>query len=183
MIPSIYNYAASFKEGFIKNTAYFISNGTQSDIDASNWFVKEIFDLVKKEIPEFSISFIGSFDEEFKEVNAKDGITFETFRDIEYDIDFCLKHREMCILPIRFYSGIDERLVRAILNETPVVTTSVMAKSLNLDRGDALMCDTPEAFVQSIKNIDRSITTGAKGKFSEIANLAKIHEDIYKHLN
>jgi hypothetical protein len=191
IIPTIYNTGNKMRENYDINTAYFIgSSSRQSDVDAGSWFIQEIFDLIKNEnlsLGHFTVTFIGDFDQSFKEKNKKDGIIYKTHRDIEYDIDFCLKQFEVCLLPIRFCSGVDERLVQAILNGIPVITTSVVASGLNLSDDDVILCDSPELFVQGIKNLrcgvwKSNMIKHAKNKFCTVANLAEINENIFKHL-
>ena len=172
------------------HSAYFVGNSyRQSDIDATEWYMNEIFGSLKAEFTDFTTTLIGNYDEYFIEQHNREGIKFKTFRSIEYDVNLCLRQYAICVLPIRFYSGSDERLVQALVNNIPVVTTSVIASSLNLiDRKEIMIANTAEEFIKATDELlsdtylQEEISINARRKLFEIVNLEQINENIYRNL-
>ena len=116
--------------------------------DALTWFLEEIWPRVADRSPEIGLTIAGT--RAFSQLPSKlePRITCLGFVP---DLTRILRSHSIFASPIRFGTGIVTKNVAAMSHGIPIVTTSVGARSLNLEhRKTAMICDEAGCFADSI---------------------------------
>lgn len=151
-----------------------------------SWFLKKCWNQLKAIDNEFKLQIIGEWDDSVKKNILKH------FKDIEFcgfvpDLPSKIANTTM-IVPINIGSGIRMKILEAISNGVPVVSTSIGAQGLPLeDKKDCFITDNPQTFIDDIlllkDNSKREkIILNAQKKVSteySLAHLKKTRLDIY----
>ena len=114
-------------------------------------FLKEsIWPLLRRQLPEVELHIYGAY--VLQKVNQlhnkKEGFLIKGFTD---DVNEVMQQARVCLAPIRFGAGLKGKLVDAMLNGTPCVTTTIGAEGMfgsevsGLD-ANGFIEDTPESF-------------------------------------
>lgn len=107
------------------------------NIDAMIWFVEEIFPLVLERIPDIKLYIVGSNPTpEIKKYNSENVIVTGYVTDEE--LLELYKLVKLIVVPLRYGAGVKGKVVEAMYNKVPVVTTSIGAEGL-IDIEDALI--------------------------------------------
>jgi len=118
------------------------------NIDALTWFFKEIFPLIRKELPQLVFHIIGS--KSTPEVRALhgNGIEFRGFvEDLEPFLDGC----RLAVAPLRYGAGVKGKINMSMSYGQPVVATGPAVEGMNAKPGeDVLVGDDPQAFAQAV---------------------------------
>ena len=118
------------------------------NIDAVIWFSREIFPLIRKELPELRFHIIGS--KSTPEVRALhgNGVEFQGFvEDLEPYLDGC----RLAVAPLRYGAGVKGKINMSMSYGQPVVATGPAVEGMNARPGaDVLVADDPEAFAQAV---------------------------------
>ncbi len=103
--------------------------------DAANWLLTEIMPRVWSKNPNIKIHLVGSnMPDCLKELAAKyPNVIVDGFVSDEQLNDLYSKIK-MSFIPLRFGAGIKGKIVEAIYNNVPVITTSIGAEGLNADK-------------------------------------------------
>jgi len=120
-----------------------------ANYDALDFFLSEIWPLVRNERPRASLSVTGrteSIDLE-RYINCE-GVTFTGYLD---DIRPQVQGNWICIVPLRIGGGTRLKILEAMALGTPVVSTSKGAEGLNVEHGEnILIADEPEVFAHEV---------------------------------
>jgi glycosyltransferase involved in cell wall biosynthesis len=94
------------------------------NLDAVLRLKKEIWPLIKKELPKAELHIYGAYAPEqvLQMHKAKEGFFIEGWVQ---DLDVVLSQARVCLAPLSFGAGLKGKLVQAMLNQTPVVTTKI----------------------------------------------------------
>lgn len=155
-----------------------------------SWFLKKCWNQLKALDKEFRLQIIGEWDDSVKKNILKH------FTDVEFcgfvpDLPSKIANTIM-IVPINIGSGIRMKILEAISNGVPVVSTSIGAQGLPLeDNKDCFITDNPQTFVEDILLLkDESkrdkIILNAQKKISaeySLAHLKKTRLSIYNTEN
>lgn len=136
--------------------------------DAVVWFLKEMWPLLKKRVPDISLTIAGRNPTARikKEVGLDPAIRMTGYVD---DIRPFIEKAEVYICPIRDGGGTKLKLLDAMAMGKAIVTTAVGAEGLNLEDGEhALFANDPGAFISCIikifENRDLRIQLGNKSR-------------------
>ncbi len=115
-----------------ENRANFISIGNfihAPNLDATLQLKKHIWKLIRKEIPKAQLHIYGAYPTQqvLQFHNEKEGFYVHGFVE---DADEVLESSRVLLAPLRFGAGIKGKLVDAMLNGTPSVTTSIGAEGM-----------------------------------------------------
>ena len=111
----------------------FIGGGKHSpNIDAIKWLKTEIWPKISTELPEAKLRVYGAYlPQQILEMhNEKEG--FFVMGRAE-DVDQVMQSARVCLAPLRFGAGIKGKLISAMQNGTPSITTSVGAEGMYAD--------------------------------------------------
>ncbi len=116
--------------------------------DAARWFIKKIWPVLKKRIPNLNLYIIGTGSKETLKDIHNDRIIIEG--KVESVLPY-LFSASVAIVPLRFESGTRFKILEAGACGTPVVSTSLGAEGLDVQNGrDILIADTINDFTNSI---------------------------------
>lgn len=114
-------------------------------------FIKNIFPLVKKEIPDARFVVIGGGASDRLLSMASDSIVFTGRID---DLRPVISQSRVFVCPLTFGSGIKTKNLEAMAIGTPIVTTSIGAENINAEtEREWLVADTPSLFAENVIRI------------------------------
>lgn len=172
-------------EKFIENYTYDIEkrNGMLfvggfshgPNIDAVKWFVEEIYPKVREKA-DIPFIIVGSnAPDEIKALGEKEGIIFKGFVSDEELAELYATSR-MVVVPLRYGAGVKGKVVEAIYNGLPIITTSVGAEGIEDVEKVLYVEDDAAAFAENIVKL-----YGDAEKLSEMGN--KTQEYIKEHFS
>lgn len=166
------------------------SFGPQSAMDkAARWFIKDIYPIIKKEIPELHFYIIGRGSKETLIDIEDDSITI--LGKVNSVLPY-LKHTDVSLVPLKFESGTRFKIMEAAACKIPIVSTELGAEGIPVTNEiDILIADEPNEFAQAviklIKNKDFSKTIAANcfsliSKNNSVESLTFEAKEILKRL-
>lgn len=116
--------------------------------DAVQWFIKDIFPLVKKQIPEVKLLLVGRNPPASILAMANSNITVVAN---PLDIRDYYRQADVFVVPLRSGGGTKLKTLEAMAMALPVVSTSVGAQGLNVISGEHLfMADDRDIFADKV---------------------------------
>jgi glycosyltransferase involved in cell wall biosynthesis len=118
--------------------------------DAIQWFCDEILPLVRREIPQVSLTVVGRNPfPSLVELSKRDESIIVTGR--VPDVRPFMEKASAYIVPIRIGGGTRLKIYEAMAMELPIVSTSVGAEGLPVTGGEEILLrDTPQEFADAI---------------------------------
>jgi len=144
-------YNNSNNELIDKNSIIFTASfDTFSNQDGAEYLVKEIYPIIKTEIPGINLWLVGKDPSyvlrSFPEMDASVHVT-GTVEDVRPYI----ARSAVCIVPLRIGGGSRLKILEALAMKKAVVSTTVGAEGLSITDGDnILIADTPERFSKCV---------------------------------
>jgi GT2 family glycosyltransferase len=112
---------------------------------AARWFVKEIFPLIKKKIPDIKLTLVGNHAGPIESLASKDVTVTGFVEDIK---PFYLKSR-VFICPLRYGAGVKGKISESIAFGLPVVSTAIGTEGMHLSDGNScLEAEDPQKFAE-----------------------------------
>ena len=120
----------------------------QPNEDAVLFFVKEVFPLIKKKIPDMRFFVVGSDPLESIVRLDSEAITVTGYvKDVEPYFENC----RVFVAPLRYGAGMKGKIGQSMAYGLPVVTTTIGAEGIGLKNEiNALISDEPEEFADSV---------------------------------
>ena len=114
------------------------------NVDAAQWFVREIWPLVRAELPDATFHLIGSKAPDSVRALDGDGVRFHGFVDsLEPWLDGC----RLAVAPLRFGAGIKGKVNISMSRGQPVVATPMAVEGMFAEPGrDVLVAETAQDF-------------------------------------
>ncbi|WJJ97922.1 glycosyltransferase [Algibacter luteus] len=132
-----------------ENRNHFITIGNflhEPNYNAVLYLKETIWPLIRAKLPQAELHVYGAYaSQKVNQLhNEKEGFLIKGFAE---DVDTVMKNAKVCLVPVRFGAGLKGKIVDAMKNGTPVVTTSIGAEGMygNLEP-NAFIEDNPEAF-------------------------------------
>lgn len=130
----------------------FISIGNflhEPNWDAVQYLKKEIWPLIRKQLPKAEVHIYGAYpSHKVFDLNApKEGFLIKGRAD---EVAVVMSQARVCLAPLRFGAGLKGKLIDAMLNGTPSVSTQIGAEAMhgNLD-WNGIIEDDPNLFAQA----------------------------------
>jgi hypothetical protein len=115
--------------------------------DAATWFLREIWPLVRRALPEVTLALVGNNLPDDPRFHGPGIVRVGFVPELEPEFAKC----RVAVSPVRFGTGIKTKNLLALANAVPLVTTTVGADGMNLVNGEsALIADTPEEFANAV---------------------------------
>ncbi|MGB0467894.1 MAG: glycosyltransferase [Pontibacterium sp.] len=116
-----------------EDRACFISIGNfrhAPNWDAVLWLKQQVWPLIRKQLPKAELHIYGAYPPPKATAlhNAKDGFFVMGWAE---DANAVMRSARVCLAPLRFGAGIKGKLVDAMLNGTPNVTTPIGAEAMS----------------------------------------------------
>ena len=117
------------------------------NVQGVEWFLKEVWPLVHKEIPNAKVHIAGRhMSSDF--LNRKvPGVNF--VGEVENAKNFIQKYA-ISVVPLLSGSGIRIKIIEGMALGKAIVTTSVGVEGINTNKTNCFVADTPEQFAQSM---------------------------------
>lgn len=117
--------------------------------DGIHWFATRVLELVRKVIPDSSLTIIGSDPPgKVSALHAPPMITVTGFLD---DVRPLIREAACVVVPLMVGGGSRLKILDALSMSKPVVSTSIGCEGLNVNHGkDILVCDTDGEFAQGV---------------------------------
>lgn len=121
-----------------------------------SWFIKEVFPQLKKEIPGITLDVVGDYSPRWK-VPTYDGVKFYGYQK---DLRPFWKNASVFIVPLWYGSGIRIKILEALANGIPVVSTEKGAEGLPDEiKKKIFIEDTPQNLIRTIQKLLYNLTT------------------------
>lgn len=119
------------------------------NVDAVQWFVTEVFPVIRGQLPDVVMRIVGSsMPPEISELGSIDGIEIVGWVE---DLAPILDRSRVSVAPLRYGAGVKGKVVEAMVNGLPVVTTSAGAEGIaGPADGALLIADDAESFAASV---------------------------------
>ncbi|WP_282160735.1 glycosyltransferase [Ulvibacterium marinum] len=128
-----------------------IGNGKHApNVDALQWAVRDIWPMIRKELPKVHLKIYGAyFHQKLKQLhNPEKGIWVEGWVE---DIDAIAQNARLVLAPLRFGAGAKGKLIIAMQNGTPSITTSIGAEGMYEDyKWPGKIADNANNLVQAV---------------------------------
>lgn len=153
--------------------------------DAAKWLINEIMPRVWNKKPDIKIHLVGSNmpQDLYGMASQYKNIIIDGFLSDE-ELNELYKKIKISFIPLRFGAGIKGKIVEAIYNNVPVITTSIGAEGISADRDFLTVYDDAENLANAIinmyddnKKLQKISDASAKfimDNFSEKAVLSKL---------
>jgi len=190
VIPNIHNISENYVDLDKRNGLLFIGNFNHPpNADAVFYFVDSIFPILKKKLPDITITIVGNNPPEdiLKLHNENINVTGYVPSTEPY-----LNAARVSVAPLRYGAGMKGKIGEAMAYGLPVVTTSIGAEGMGLrDFETVMIADSPEEFAEKIfllyTNNDLWLKISESGrKFIKnnysVEKISKIIEEILEDL-
>ncbi len=119
--------------------------------DAVLWFAREVFPLIREKLPDVRFYVVGSkVTDEIRALETTDaGIVIRGFVT-EEELTRLYAACRLVVVPLRFGAGVKGKVVEAIYNGAPVITTSVGAEGIPLAKEVMEVADEGQAFADAV---------------------------------
>ncbi len=119
------------------------------NVDGVLWFVDEVFDKIKKEIPNVKFNIVGSNPSgeilklQSENINVLGFVSDEELSNL-------YKSTRVVVAPLRFGAGMKGKVVEALYNKCPIVTTSIGAEGINNLNNAITIADDAKTFAKKV---------------------------------
>ena len=154
VIPTIHACVDSVKPLAGRKNLLFVGHYAHSpNEDAVCYFVKEIFPLIRQDIPGVVFYMVGShMTETVQSLASRDVVAVGYVPDLTPYLEGC----RVFVAPLRYGAGIKGKIGQSMGFGLPVVTTSLGAEGMNLIDGEhVLVADSPAAFARAVVRLYR----------------------------
>ncbi|WP_010494520.1 glycosyltransferase [Paenibacillus elgii] len=135
-----------------KNLLFVGGFNHKPNYDGVKWFVNDIFPKIIKQLPDIIFYIVGSNPpEEILQLSSKNIIV------VGYVTDEQLKkyysEAKIVVVPLRFGAGVKGKVVEALYNQVPVVTTTIGAEGLANIKDCVIVENNDEQFANKVVNL------------------------------
>ncbi|MBM7609065.1 GT2 family glycosyltransferase/ubiquinone/menaquinone biosynthesis C-methylase UbiE/predicted nuclease with TOPRIM domain [Lysinibacillus composti] len=126
--------------------------GHKPNIDAVLWFVSSVFPKIVEEKPDMKFYIVGSNPpNEISSLASKNIIVTGFVTDEELDLLY--KKSKLVVVPLRYGAGVKGKVIEAMYNQVPIVTTSVGAEGIIDSENILMIADTESEFANQVINL------------------------------
>lgn len=142
------------------------------NVDAAQWFVREIWPAVRAALPDARVHIVGSkAPDEVRALGEVEGVVFHGFvPDIEPFMDGC----RLAVAPLRYGAGVKGKVNMSMAYGQPVVATVMAGEGMYLRPGeDILVADDPAAFADAVVRLYRDAALWQRLSDNGLANVER----------
>jgi len=151
--PADVGVARELTAGFDGRFLFLASHWHDPNCDALEWLVKEIWPEVRKQLPDARLVVVGNWTDAWQSKLASPGVEFAGFVE---DLGSVLRGGIM-LVPLRIGSGIRVKIMVAMAQGVPVVSTTVGCEGMLMRDGqDLLVRDSGTAFAAAAVELART---------------------------
>ena len=119
------------------------------NVDAACWFVRKVFPLVKAHKPDLKLNLVGSNPTAEVKNLRNDDVNVAGFVS-EMELADYYRQARVVVIPLRFGAGVKGKVLEAMANGVPIVTTSIGMQGLEEACRAVLMSDDAEDFASAV---------------------------------
>lgn len=108
----------------------FIGSTYEPNIDAINWFIKDIFPMVKEKVPACKLLVAGRVCDKIEKMKTEDIELLGSVKEVDSVYGIC----RVVINPVRAGTGLNIKSIEAIAHGKPLVATCVGAKGIVFEK-------------------------------------------------
>lgn len=142
------------------------------NLDAVNYLRTDIWPLIRKSLPKATMNVYGAYPRQHVKEWHNPGAGF-LIHGRAARVAAVMQKARVCLAPMRFGAGLKGKLIDAMLNGTPSITTSMGAEGIDGTMNwPGKICDTPEVFAQAAVQLysDEPLWTQAQKEGLKIIN-------------
>jgi GT2 family glycosyltransferase/glycosyltransferase involved in cell wall biosynthesis len=118
------------------------------NIDAVEWFLAEVWPLVRARLPQLVFTVVGSHMPVHLKALSGPGVNILGYVE---DVNPLLARARISVAPLRYGAGVKGKVNQAMAHGLPVVATGVASEGMGLRPGiDLLVADEPQAYADEI---------------------------------
>ncbi|WP_206859937.1 glycosyltransferase [Lysobacter changpingensis] len=142
------------------------------NVDAVQWFVGDVFPIVRAQLPEVRFHCIGSdTPPEIAALAARPGVVVHGYVP---DIDPYMDGARIAVAPLRYGAGVKGKVNLSMAHGQPVVATACAVEGMHLRDGeDVLVGNDPEAFAQAVVRLYTDAALWNRLSRSGLANVER----------
>ncbi|KRE84956.1 glycosyl hydrolase family 1 [Rhodanobacter sp. Soil772] len=122
------------------------------NVDAAEWFVREVLPLVRRHRPQIHLDLVGSNPSDEVKALHGDGVTVTGFVTDE-ELAARYANARVVVAPLRFGGGMKGKVIEAMRFGVPCVTTSAGVQGLEQTVGFLAAADTAEDFAERVLHL------------------------------
>lgn len=128
----------------------------QPNVDGILWFVNEIYPEVRKQLGDVTLWVVGTNPPEA--LRGRPGLEL-TGAVSDAELQLLYDRSRVVVAPLRYGAGIKGKVVEALFQHVPLVTTTIGAEGMPEPEGVLEVCDLPHDFANAVIRIysDRSL--------------------------
>ncbi len=157
----------------LRRDLMFVGNFLHSpNVDAAQWFVREIFPLIRSRIADVQLHCIGSHcPPEVRTLASQPGVIVHGHVP---DLVPYMEGARVALAPLRFGAGVKGKINLSMAYGQPVVATTCAAEGMHLRDGhDVLVADNPVDFAEAVIRLYRDETLWNLLARNGLANIAE----------
>ncbi|MGB7950184.1 MAG: glycosyltransferase, partial [Candidatus Binatia bacterium] len=154
VIPTIHTCVNTVKPLTGRENLLFVGHYAHNpNEDAVSYFVKEIFPLIRQELPGVVFYMVGShMTETVQALASQDVVAVGYVPDLTRYLEGC----RVFVAPLRYGAGVKGKIAQSMGLGLPVVTTSIGAEGMGfIDGKHVLIGDSPAAFAKAVVRLYR----------------------------
>ena len=150
LVPYVYDEFEDYERCSAKNEGIVFVGGFAHtpNVDAVKWFVEEVYPLIKEK-SNIPFSIVGSNPPEEILALEGDGIEVKGFVSDE-ELEEIYRTCKLVVVPLRYGAGVKGKVIEAIHNGVPIVTTNVGAEGIPEIHSVLEVQDEPEEFAKMV---------------------------------
>jgi GT2 family glycosyltransferase/glycosyltransferase involved in cell wall biosynthesis len=139
--------------------------------DAVAWFVREVFPLLRKDLPDVRLHVIGSkVPDAIRDLADEQVLVHGFVEDITSYMDGC----RVSVAPLRYGAGVKGKINTAMSYGLPVVATTLGVEGMHVrDGDDVLVADSPAAFAAAVARLYRDEALWKRLSTNGLVNVEK----------
>ncbi len=154
-----------------------MGNGKHApNVDAILWMKKEIWPLIRKQLPQVNLKIYGAYlPERIQQIHKpKEGFFIEGWA---LDANEVLQKARINIAPLRFGAGLKGKLIAAMQNGLPSITTPIGAEGMHADFPfNGSIAETPEAIAAEAVALYNNLDAWNKAQASGVEIINSLYE-------
>lgn len=149
LLSNIHELSASVTPYAERKDLFFVGGYQHPpNIDAVTWFVRDIWPLVRAELPEAEFHIVGSKAPDRIRKLAGDGVVYHGFAE---SLDPFLDGCRLAVAPLRYGAGVKGKVNHSMAHGQPVVATPMATEGMHAEPGrDVMVAETAEDFAQAV---------------------------------
>ncbi|MEJ6791246.1 MAG: glycosyltransferase family 4 protein [Lacinutrix sp.] len=166
-----------------KERNHFITVGNflhQPNMDGLLHLKRNIWPIIRKKLPKAQIHIYGAYvTEQAKQLNNEaDGFLIKGFVE---DINLLMQQYKVCLVPLRYGAGLKGKIIDAMLNGVPCVTSSIGAEGMygNLEPNGFVEDDTKDFTEKAVELYTNKIFWNGKQKLGVTIINVRFDKQLY----